>query len=113
MHRREVLKYTALVTGAVVSAPLVASLLSGCSDMTSSAADKELYLDEESFGFLTDIIDTILPSTDSPSASEVGVHLTIDHMIGKVYNDGDRNTWRTRFDALKRYLNGADSKFSS
>ena len=109
MERREVLKYTALLTGAAVSAPLWSALLSGCdaAPNENAATDQLQFFNREEFVLLAGVIDLILPKTDSPSASDVGVHYTIDGMVGTVYQEEDKAGFRKGFDALAGYLNSA------
>ena len=109
MERREILKYTALLTGAAVGAPLWSALLSGCdaAPNENAATDQLQFFNREEFVLLAGVIDLILPKTDSPSASDVGVHYTIDGMVGTVYQDEDKAGFRKGFDALAGYLNSA------
>ena len=106
MKRREILKYTALSTGAALSAPLVSSLLIGCNaEVASNTDDYALqFFDNQQFALIKDLIDTILPKTDSPSATEVGVHRIIDHMVGAVYNDEYKEEYRAGFALLTNFF---------
>ncbi len=106
MKRREILKYTALATGAAVSAPLASVILSGCQSeavVDSDQAGTGLFTESE-FSLLQQLVDVILPKTDSPSASEVGVHTMIDHMVGKVYSAEDRSVFKKGFLVLSELL---------
>ena len=112
MNRREILRYTALATGAAVAGPLVSSLLTGC--RTDTAAGTETgalaFFDPGEFDLVKTLADLILPKTDSPSASEVGVDLMIDHMVGSVYVEADQAAYRSGFTALAGYLDQAGFK---
>ncbi|HMQ61731.1 MAG TPA: gluconate 2-dehydrogenase subunit 3 family protein [Flavilitoribacter sp.] len=106
MNRREILRYTALATGAAVAGPLVSSLLTGCRTDTAAGAETgtlEFFKPEE-FDLVRELADLILPKTDSPSASEAGVHHMIDHMVGSVYVEADQAAYRSGFTALAGYL---------
>ena len=109
MERREVLKYTALLTGAAVSAPLWSAILSGCNagPAENAVTGQLTFFSPEEFDLLTGLIDLILPKTDSPSASDVGVHDTIDSMLGTVYQEEDKASFKKGFDALAGYLDAA------
>lgn len=109
MNRREILRYTALVTGAAVAGPLVSSLLSGCRPETTAGAPEGAlsFFSPEEFERVRELADLILPKTDSPSASDVGVHTMIDQMLGKVYPEKDREAYKTGFSALTAYLDSA------
>ena len=103
MNRREILKYTALMTGAAVSGPLASSLLLGC--QRDEGSDTELaFFSGGEMTRVKKMADIILPKTDSPSATEVGVHQMIDHMVGSVYPAEDRQVYRLQFDQLDQYL---------
>ena len=105
MKRRDVLRYAALATGAAVSTPLTSSILSGVASRflkLKSGYAPQLF-NTTQFEFLTALADTILPKTDSPSASEVGVPGTIDGVVFEVYPNKGQNYMRG-FDALMSYL---------
>ena len=110
MNRREILKYTALATGGAICTPLLSTFLSGCTTGTkeSSTENALSFFNQEEFDLVKTIIDTILPKTDSPSATEVGVHEEIDAMVGTVYQEEDRNNYKSGFEALKTYLDEKD-----
>ncbi|MCB0587849.1 MAG: gluconate 2-dehydrogenase subunit 3 family protein [Phaeodactylibacter sp.] len=106
MERRDVLKYTALLAGASVSAPLISVILSGCNTDPAVHADpgQLAFFSPEEFALLTTLTDLILPKTDSPAASDVGVPQTIDSMVGNVFKEEDKENFRKGFDALSGYL---------
>lgn len=109
MNRRDILKYTALMTGAAISAPILVSLSSCNPNSIKTGKDYELsFFYEEEFIFLSKIVDIILPETDSPSATQVGVHQMIDHMIGKVYTDQSQSDFKTNFSPFRKNLSGKD-----
>ena len=103
MHRRDILRYTTLATGAAIVFPVTSITWSGCHAESTSATSLSFFSSDE-IDLVIQIIDVILPKTDSPSASEVGVHLMIDNMIGKLYDEDDRTKYRSRFKSLKGYL---------
>lgn len=109
MDRREVLKYTALLTGATISAPLLSVILSGCNTppAENAATGQLTFFSQEEFSLLTRLADLILPKTDSPSASDAGVHYTIDSMVGTIYKEEDKARFKKGFGALANYLNAA------
>lgn len=102
MNRRDMLKYTALLTGAAVSAPFASAFLSGCTrDTTTSDL---LFFDSNQFNLLTQIADTILPRTDSPSASDVNVPETVDTMLGLVFDDDFKSIFNNQWNKLESFL---------
>ncbi len=111
MNRREVLKYTALLSGSALSAPLVSSVLSGCTPQQTG--DNELsnfFFSPDELELIKSFVDTILPRSESPSATDVGVHTAIDNMVGRIYKKDDKEAFRTSFDLLKQKLEGFSDK---
>lgn len=106
MKRRELIKLVTLATGSLLSVPLMNSLFVSCKDVPlKNDGDYILqFFSEEDFLFVKTLIDIILPKTDSPSATDVGVHQTIDTMVGTVYEPSDRVRYKQRFSVLKQYL---------
>jgi hypothetical protein len=114
MNRREVLRFTALLSGSAVSASLAGVILSGCSKPQaeqsghegSDASDLSVlhFFAPEQFKLVTLIADTVLPRTDSPSATDVGVHRTIDSMLGLVFKKADQTAFKQVWAGLERYL---------
>ena len=105
MERRDILKYIAYVTGAAVSVPLASTLLSGCrTDAAASQVNyKPIFFTDTQFSNLEKWVDIILPKTDSPSASEVGVHKMIDAMT-ECYDQEGKTRYISGFEALMSHL---------
>jgi len=106
MERRELIKLITLATGAVLSVPLSSSLLTACKKVAHEKnSDYTLhYFNEQEFLIVQNLLDVILPKTDSPSANEVGVHQIMDTMIGTVYSPDQQKTFTEKFAALMKYL---------
>ncbi len=97
MKRREVLKYAA---SAVIGAPLLSTVLFGSTSIPNSIinAYKPVFFSPEQLNLVKSISDTILPKTDSPSASEVGVPEKIDSMISNTMPENDKRNYLIRFE---------------
>lgn len=113
MNRRDILRYTAWLTGSAVSAPLAGALLSGCSSDEPPALETgdigELhFFTPEQFALLALLADTILPRTDSPSATDVSAHYRVDAMLGKIFEADYRDEFRHLWTVLEAYLSDAD-----
>lgn len=114
MKRREVLKYAA---SAVIGAPLLSTVLFGSTSIPNSIikAYKPVFFTPEQLSLIKSISDTILPKTDSPSASDVGVPEKIDSMISNTMPENDKMNYLIRFEKLENHIsalsNGKD--FSS
>ncbi len=109
MTRREIIKYTAWATGAAVSAPLVSTLLSGCKTEPSTGSLPETlhFFSKDGFALVKELADLILPKTDSPSASEVGVPELIDRMVGTAYPEKAQADFKAGFDSLQQSVAAA------
>ena len=106
MRRRDIIKYTALITGSAIVVPIVLPFTSCTSgDLDSSIAYIPRFFNESQFALVKDLIDVILPTTDSPSASEVGVHQIIDEMVSKTYTKEQIEDYQKGFFSLQEYLN--------
>lgn len=109
MNRRQILQYTAWITGSAVSTSLAGAVLSGCSEAPSGTGDSQAsapadnaelpilhYFTPAQFRQLSRLVDVLLPRTDSPSATDVKVHTTMDSMMGLIMDD----TYKTQFKEL-------------
>ena len=100
MNRRDILRYAATITGSAIIAPLTASMLLGCSEHTNSTVNKRVkgkdlvnnndkvipeFFGQQQFKLISQVMDTILPKTDSPSATEVQVNYILDNMLAKIF----------------------------
>lgn len=105
MKRREVLRYAAT---AVMGAPLLSTVLFGSTSIPNSIinAYKPVFFSPKQLDLVKAIADTILPKTDSPSASEVGVPEKIDSMIPVLLSKEDRGDYLSRFKKLETYILG-------
>jgi len=114
MNRRQLLRYVSWLTGSAVSAPVAAALLSGCSDSPKGSSPAAAtsntslhFFSPDQFKTLTVLVDTILPATDSPSASGVGVPGRIDEMIGLVFDEAYRVEFKRHWLELEAQLGQA------
>ncbi|MEL6987139.1 MAG: gluconate 2-dehydrogenase subunit 3 family protein [Bacteroidota bacterium] len=105
MKRRAILKYTALATGAVVGAPIALSLFSCNNDVAQMDDFSPSFLSVDQFNLVTKIADLILPKTNSPSASEVGVSKIIDHMLHVVFKSEEQTAYIAGLNTLAQFLN--------
>ena len=108
MNRRDILKYTAMLTGTALCAPLTGVMLSGCTTQpvvtTPSGTPNLHFFKNDDFQLLSQIMDVILPKTDSPSATDVGTDLMMDQMFGVVFKPDYQQKFSDQFKELRRYL---------
>jgi hypothetical protein len=106
MNRRQILKYSAMLTGTALCAPLTTAMLAGCSkqvDMAKVSAEsvsKALYFNADAFTLLGQMMDAILPKTDTPSATEVGTDQVMDQLFAQVFEPEYKNKFMDNFVAL-------------
>ncbi len=112
MKRRNILKYTAILTGATVGAPILGTLISGCQSDNSIRRDNNQlhFFTRDEFSLVKELVDLIIPKTDSPSASELNIHKVIDSMVGMVYSDENKLEYQKGFRSLKNYLEKESGK---
>ncbi|WP_350293690.1 gluconate 2-dehydrogenase subunit 3 family protein [uncultured Croceitalea sp.] len=78
MERRSALKNMGMVFGYAVATPTLLGVLQSCKDKVPYAEWVPSYFDKDKGYALAQMIDVILPKTDTPSATEVNVHVFID-----------------------------------
>ena len=110
MNRREILRYAAYATGVAVSAPFASAFLTGCKRDAAVVAGEIEYVptffSAEEYEFITKVADVIIPRTDTPGASDVGVPEVIDKMIGQVYGAEAGQQAKMGLGALMAKING-------
>ena len=108
MKRRELLRYTAYITGVAVSGPVASALLAGCKRDEAVAAGEAAYqpgfFNDEEFEYITKLADAIIPRTDTPGAIDVGAHEMVDKMVGEVYPEDARDKFRSGLKELMRKM---------
>jgi gluconate 2-dehydrogenase gamma chain len=99
MDRREAIKRTALLMGGVISAPTIMAVLNGCSAKPGIDWKPE-FLTEEQATLVSQVSDIIIPKTDTPGASDVGVPSFIDLILKDVYSKEDQERFTTGLQAF-------------
>ena len=90
MDRRKALKNMGLSLGYVVATPTLISLVQSCKEERVLEWSPDFFSKEEG-SVLTHLVDIILPKTDTPSASEVQVHIFIDRFANEVMEKEQQN----------------------
>lgn len=83
MERRKALKNMGLAFGYTVAAPTLINLVQSCGSKKLPDWFPEFFTKEEGAVIHT-LVDMILPKTDTPSATEVNVHVFIDQFAKEV-----------------------------
>src|SRR3954463_15240160 len=97
MNRREALKQVAFLMGGAVSAYSILGIEKGyCADASPTAPKRASLFNKSQMQLVSTVAEIIIPRTDTPGATDVGVPGFIDVMLGDVYPKPDRD----------RYLDG-------
>ncbi len=83
MDRRKALKNMGLSLGYAVATPTLISIFQSCKTETVLEWTPDFFSKEEG-SLITNLVDLILPKTDTPSASEVQVNIFIDRFANEV-----------------------------
>lgn len=102
MDRRRALRNIGLTTGFVAASPALLNLLQSCTAEKASWIP-EFFTPEEGIA-LTNIVDVIIPKTDTPAASEVNVPQFIDKYILEVEFEKDQKRYKRRMAGLVNQL---------
>jgi gluconate 2-dehydrogenase gamma chain len=92
MDRRELLHRASMLLGGAISASAMSGVLAGC--VAGPQADGAGFLTAEERATVKAMADQIIPRTDTPGASDVGVPAFIDRMLAGYYQDRERNAVR-------------------
>ena len=73
-----------IVFGYAAATPTLLSVLQSCKEKTSYAEWVPSFFEKDKGYALAQMLDAILPKTDTPSATEVNVHVFIDQFVNEV-----------------------------
>lgn len=90
MDRRRVLKNMGLSLGYMVATPTLLGIIQSCKNEPTVTWSPDFFTQEEG-NVITKLVDIILPKTDTPSASEVKVHMFIDKLANEVMDKKDQD----------------------
>lgn len=90
MDRRKALRNMGLALGYTVATPTLFSIVQSCKQEPSFEWTPDFFTKDEG-AVLTELVDIILPKTDTPSASETQVHLFIDRFAVDVMDEKQQN----------------------
>lgn len=104
MNRRTAIRQTTLILGAALSTGTLAGLMAGCKAEIKLEWEPVLFTNDE-VKTLRALTDTILPKTDTPSASDVGVPEYIDDIVGNFWNEKDQEDFRSGLTTVNKWAN--------
>jgi hypothetical protein len=100
LSRREAIHRVGLLLGGTIAAPTLAGVLGGCRAPAQGEAYAFKVLDLDRQKLVAAIADHIIPRTDTPGASEVGVTEFFDLMLADWYPAAERDQFLSSLDAF-------------
>lgn len=100
MNRRESIKGLAMSLGYVVAAPTVVSILESCAKKNETWP--AVFLNEKEQHFITDLVDIILPVTDTPGGLDVNLPQFIDMMANDVLTADEQQIFKEGSDIFSK-----------
>lgn len=98
MKRRLALKNMGMVFGYAAATPTLLSVLQSCKEKPAYAEWVPSFFDKDKGYALAQMVDVILPKTDTPSATEVNVHVFIDKFVNEVLPEEQKSFTRLLID---------------
>ncbi|MCL5245349.1 gluconate 2-dehydrogenase subunit 3 family protein [Cellulophaga sp. 20_2_10] len=99
MDRRKALMQMGMSLGYVVAVPTFVSILQSCEDKKEEVWTPTFFKAAQGLT-LVHVVDSILPKTDTPSASEVNVHIFLDGFVADVMDVKQQNDFKKTLDAI-------------
>ncbi|NJN42123.1 MAG: gluconate 2-dehydrogenase subunit 3 family protein [Flammeovirgaceae bacterium] len=84
MNRREAIKKTALLMGAAVSSSAILGVLNGCTPKPGIDWIPTFFTEDQAI-LITQVAEIIIPKTETPGATDVGVPGFIEQIIKETY----------------------------
>jgi len=94
MERRAALKNMGMVFGYAVATPTVLSVLQSCKEKLDWTPS---FFTKDEGAIIHTLVDILLPKTDTPSATEVNVHVFIDQFANEVFPEEQANLMKMAF----------------
>ena len=109
LGRRAVLRRLSMALGGVATLPLASGLLAGCRTPSADGLADYTYqtLTEPQQRTLAALVDEIIPATDTPGASDVGVPQFVDQMLSEWYAPEERDGFLAWLDGVDRRASGS------
>lgn len=98
MHRRSAIKKSFLLAGGVVMMP---RYIQGATTGTIAVGDFKI--DERGQTLLSEVVDTLIPKTDTKGAKEIGVHLFVLTMVDDCHSASEQQSFTGGLGELERF----------
>lgn len=99
MDRRKALMQMGMSLGYVVAVPTFVSILQSCKDKKKEVWTPIFFTKAQGIT-LIGVVDSILPKTDTPSASEVNVHVFLDNFAANVMEKKQQKDFKAILDLI-------------
>ncbi|WP_430907267.1 gluconate 2-dehydrogenase subunit 3 family protein [Maribacter sp. 2-571] len=90
MDRRKALRNMGMAMGYTVATPTLISLMQGCKTEPAMTWEPDFFTKDQGAALLK-LVDIVLPKTDTPSASEMQVHLFLDRFAAEAMEPKKRD----------------------
>ena len=110
LDRRELLKRVAYLMGGAISTPAMLGVLQGCSAKDPGPGWKPTFLSDAQAALVSDVVDIMIPRTDTPGAKDVGVPAFIDIMLRDTYPKKDQERYLTGLEAFAAHAKNVHGK---
>lgn len=107
IDRREALRRAAWLMGGTLSASTVIAIMNGCTPKASLDWKPVLFSEEQALA-LTRVTDIIIPQTDTPGASQVGVPAFIEQVVMDCYSEESKERF---ISGLSAFIEGTAPAF--
>lgn len=89
--RREAIRRVALLMGGAVSAPAILGVLAGCKAEPDAGVEfKPVFLTAAQAAVVAEVAEIMIPRTDTPGATDVGIAPFIDKMMKDTYSKDEQ-----------------------
>lgn len=110
MNRRKAIQKTATLAGASALTPTLLSLLQSCQQQPQRDWTPTI-LSTDQARFVSQLVDTLLPRTDTPGAIELNVDQFIDLVIANIYDKDGQVSIMTEIDTFNSRCKEERGKF--
>lgn len=109
MHRRAAIQSLGLITTSTLFSGVLAGFLSGCARPGSPEVQAEFFT-PDALDVVRQMVDVILPSTKTASASMVNTHLFIDQVCAQVMTPDQQQVFREGIEGAREAFDQAGDK---
>ncbi len=100
MKRRQAIQTSVFLAGCGLSAGTIAAIVSSCS--TAPADSGTTFLGDDNVALLGDIVETIIPATDTPGAREAGIHEWMDQSVRDNFSQEESEMFKTALSQIRK-----------